>query len=193
MDPMVMSKYVHGVMIMIGGLSLLFAVFTILYLICGFLPLWLKRLRKEPQREQHQFPIDVEAGNPRSVPIFPPPRPAPPYQPPSVTHPPQSCSPPAPLQVPQANRVSIPDPDVLGKPPSYEEALLMSAPPPSYSEVLADSRGGGRRKYGVLGPTFTFEICNLPVSAPGGRPLQVTSTMTSIPRREHRNHHHSTR
>lgn len=69
----------------------------------------------------------------------------------------------------------------------------MSAPPPSYSEVLADSRAGGRRKYGVLGPTFTFEICSLPVSAPVGRPLQVTSTMTSIPRRERRNHHHSTR
>lgn len=69
----------------------------------------------------------------------------------------------------------------------------MNAPPPSYSEVLADSRGGGRRKHGVPGPTFTYEICNLPVSAPGGRPLQVTSNMTSIPRRERRNHHHSTR
>lgn len=69
----------------------------------------------------------------------------------------------------------------------------MNAPPPSYSEVLADSRGGGRRKYGVLGPTFTFGICNLPVSAPGGRPLQVTSALTSIPRRERRNHHHSMR
>lgn len=111
MDPMVMSKYVHGVMIMIGGLSLLFAVFTILYLICGLLPLWLKRLRKEPQRERHQFPVDVEAGNPRSAPIFPPPRPAPPYEAPSVTHPPQRCSPPAPLQVPRANRVSIPGND----------------------------------------------------------------------------------
>lgn len=111
MDPMVMSKYVHGVMIMIGGLSLLFAVFTILYLICGLLPLWLKRLRKNNQREQHQFPIDVEAGNPRSAPILPPLRLAPPYQPTSVTHPPQRCSPPAPQQVPQTNRVSIPGND----------------------------------------------------------------------------------
>lgn len=111
MNPVVMSKYVHGVMIMIGGLSLLFAVFTILYLICGFLPLWLRRLRKEPQRERRPFPVDVEAGNPRSAPIFPPPRPAPPYRPPSVTHTPQSCYPPAPLQVPQANRVSIPGND----------------------------------------------------------------------------------
>lgn len=106
MDPIVMSKDVH--MMLIGGFSLLFAVFIILYLICGCLRLWLKCLRTERRREQQRFPVDVEAGNPRSVPILYQPRPAPPYRPPSVTHRPQSCSP---LRVPQANRVSIPGND----------------------------------------------------------------------------------
>lgn len=32
--------------------------------------------------------------------------------------------------------------DVFGKPPCYEEAVQMEDPPPPYSEVLADSRGG---------------------------------------------------
>uniref|UniRef100_A0A3Q2ZA99 Proline rich 7 (synaptic) n=1 Tax=Kryptolebias marmoratus TaxID=37003 RepID=A0A3Q2ZA99_KRYMA len=32
--------------------------------------------------------------------------------------------------------------DVFGKPPCYEEAVLMEDPPPPYSEVLADPRGG---------------------------------------------------
>lgn len=69
---------------------------------------------------------------------------------------------------------------------------MMKNPPPSYSEVLADSRRGTRRKYRVLGPTFTFEISNLPISAPGARSLQATSPVTSMPRRERRNHHNST-
>ncbi len=34
------------------------------------------------------------------------------------------------------------DTDVFGKPPCYEEAVLMEDPPPPYSEVLADPRGG---------------------------------------------------
>lgn len=36
----------------------------------------------------------------------------------------------------------LPDTDVFGKPPCYEEAVLMEDPPPPYSEVLADPRGG---------------------------------------------------
>uniref|UniRef100_W5N3G0 Proline rich 7, synaptic n=1 Tax=Lepisosteus oculatus TaxID=7918 RepID=W5N3G0_LEPOC len=32
--------------------------------------------------------------------------------------------------------------DAYGKPPCYEEAVMMEDPPPPYSEVLADSRGG---------------------------------------------------
>ncbi|KAM3835906.1 uncharacterized protein ACN63O_023941, partial [Diretmus argenteus] len=32
--------------------------------------------------------------------------------------------------------------DIFGKPPCYEEAVLMEDPPPPYSEVLADPRGG---------------------------------------------------
>lgn len=34
------------------------------------------------------------------------------------------------------------DTDVFGKPPCYEEAVLMDDPPPPYCEVLADPRGG---------------------------------------------------
>nr|XP_020470852.1 proline-rich protein 7 [Monopterus albus] len=60
--------------------------------------------------------------------------------------PPQPLSPPLPLQVPhplpQATWVSMPDTDIFGKPPCYEDAVLMEDPPPPYSEVLADPRGG---------------------------------------------------
>lgn len=34
------------------------------------------------------------------------------------------------------------DSEIFGKPPCYEEAVLMEDPPPPYSEVLADPRGG---------------------------------------------------
>lgn len=36
----------------------------------------------------------------------------------------------------------IAEADIFGKPPSYEDAVLMEDPPPAYSEVLADIRGG---------------------------------------------------
>ncbi|KPP64154.1 proline-rich protein 7-like [Scleropages formosus] len=38
--------------------------------------------------------------------------------------------------------VSPPEADVFGEPPCYEEAVQMEDLPPSYSEVLADTRGG---------------------------------------------------
>ena len=34
------------------------------------------------------------------------------------------------------------DTDIFGKPPCYEDAVMMEDPPPPYSEVLADPRGG---------------------------------------------------
>lgn len=69
MEPMVMSDYVRGILILMVTLGVLTAVYTIVS-ICGLLPSWLKCLRKECRRERHQFPVDVEAGNPRSMPLL---------------------------------------------------------------------------------------------------------------------------
>lgn len=72
------------------------------------------------------------------------------------------------------------DTDVFGKPPCYEEAVLMEDPPPPYSEVLADPRGGTymkpaplravrlpppHREYQDLAPVFTSETSKPPVMA----------------------------
>ncbi|XP_042355292.1 pollen-specific leucine-rich repeat extensin-like protein 1 isoform X2 [Plectropomus leopardus] len=125
-----------------------------------------------------------------------PPAPPPPLPPPPPLQlprePPQFCpaqtlSPPVPLQVPhpmpQANWISMPDTDLFGKPPCYEEAVLMEDPPPPYSEVLADPRGGTYLKPATLRgapppqpppplrehqdpvPVFTSETSKPPVAA----------------------------
>ncbi|XP_047462664.1 proline-rich protein 7 isoform X2 [Mugil cephalus] len=85
----------------------------------------------------------------------PPPQPPPPSQLPREPLqfcPAQPLSPPVPLPVPhplpQATWVSMPDTNIFGKPPCYEEAVLMEDPPPPYSEVLADPRGGTYQKPG---------------------------------------------
>ncbi|KAK9536821.1 hypothetical protein VZT92_006580 [Zoarces viviparus] len=71
------------------------------------------------------------------------------------------------------------DTDLFGKPPCYEEAVLMEDPPPPYSEVLADPRGGTYLKPAPLrtapppplrehqdpAPVFTSETSKPPVTA----------------------------
>lgn len=82
---------------------------------------------------------------------------------------------------PWTDRVfSFSDTDIFGKPPCYEEAVLMEDPPPPYSEVLADPRGGTfmkpaplrtmrppppRREYQDPAPVFTSETSKPPVMA----------------------------
>ena len=76
---------------------------------------------------------------------------------------------------------SFTDTDVFGKPPCYEEAVLMEDPPPPYSEVLLDPRGGTYlkpvppraappqpppiREHQDPAPVFTTETSKPPVAA----------------------------
>lgn len=73
--------------------------------------------------------------------------------------------------------VLFPDTELCGKPPCYEEAVLMEDPPPPYSEVLADPRGGTYLKPAPLqaaplplrelqtpAPVFTSETSKTPAA-----------------------------
>lgn len=153
---MVMSQGTYTFLACFAGFWLVWALIVMLCCFCSFLQRRLKRRREERLREQCLRTVEMEplschpAGYPPAAP--PPPPPPPPQQPPQLPreppqfNPPQTLSPPLPLQVPhplpQATWVSMPDTDVFGKPPCYEEAVLMEDPPPPYSEVLADPRGG---------------------------------------------------
>ncbi|KAF7648151.1 hypothetical protein LDENG_00161020 [Lucifuga dentata] len=150
---MVMSQGTYTFLVCFAGFWLVWAFVVMLCCFCSFLQRRLKRRREERLREQCLRSVEMEplscqaAGYPPPAP-FPPPPPsaaASPREPPQFC-PPQAISPPLPLPVPhplpQANWVSMPDTDVFGKPPCYEEAVLMEDPPPPYSEVLADPRGG---------------------------------------------------
>ncbi|XP_035481437.2 proline-rich protein 7 isoform X1 [Scophthalmus maximus] len=114
-----------------------------------FLQRRLKRLRDERLREQCLRTVEMEPLSCQPAGYLPPPPPPPPPQLPR--EPPQFCpphtmTPPLPLLVPhplpRATWISMPDTELLGKPPCYEEAVLMEDPPPPYSEVLADPRWG---------------------------------------------------
>ncbi|KAM6907839.1 proline-rich protein 7 [Xenentodon cancila] len=150
---MVMSQGTYTFLACFAGFWLVWAFIVMLCCFCSFLQRRLKRHREERLREQCLRTVETEplschhAGYPPVLPA-PPPPPLPPLL---QREPPQLCSsqtlsPPLPLPVPhplpQATWVSMPDTDVFGKPPCYEEAVLMEDPPPPYSEVLADPRGG---------------------------------------------------
>ncbi|XP_034538859.1 proline-rich protein 7 isoform X2 [Notolabrus celidotus] len=152
---MVMSQGTYTFLACFAGFWLVWAVVVMLCCFCSFLQRRLKRRQEERLREQCLRSVEMEplgchpAGYP-SVPPPPQPPPPPPTQlprePPQFCPPLQTLSPPVPLQVPhpmpQANWITMPDTDIFGKPPCYEEAVLMEDPPPPYSEVLADPRGG---------------------------------------------------
>ncbi|XP_028451642.1 proline-rich protein 7 [Perca flavescens] len=153
---MVMSQGTYTFLACFAGFWLVWAVIVMLCCFCSFLQRRLKRHREERLREQCLRTVEMEPLGCPPTGYPPPPPPPPPLSPPPPPlqlprEPPQFCapetlSPPLPLQVPhpmpQANWVSIPDTDIFGKPPCYEEAVLMEDPPPPYSEVLADPRGG---------------------------------------------------
>ncbi|XP_041865163.1 proline-rich protein 7 [Melanotaenia boesemani] len=145
---MVMSQGTYTFLACFAGFWLIWAAIVMLCCFCNFLQRRLKRRREERLREQCLRTVEMEplSCHPAGYPAVPPP---PPPQLPRETMqfcPPQTLSPPVPLPVPhpmpQATWVTMPDTDVSGKPPCYEEAVLMEDPPPPYSEVLADPRGG---------------------------------------------------
>ncbi|XP_063342637.1 proline-rich protein 7 [Pelmatolapia mariae] len=151
---MVMSQGTYTFLACFAGFWLVWALVVMLCCFCSFLQRRLKRRREERLREQCLRTVEMEplSCHPTGYPPAAPPAPPPPQQPPQLPReppqfsPPQTLSPPLPLPVPhplpQATWVSMPDTDVFGKPPCYEEAVLMDDPPPPYCEVLADPRGG---------------------------------------------------
>uniref|UniRef100_A0A3B4A9V8 Proline rich 7, synaptic n=1 Tax=Periophthalmus magnuspinnatus TaxID=409849 RepID=A0A3B4A9V8_9GOBI len=130
---MVMSQGTYTFLACFAGFWLIWAAVVLFCCFCSFLQRRLKRHREERLREAESVschaPVHPSAHT----------TPAPP---PTIPHP-----------LPQANWVTMPpDTEVFGKPPCYEEAVLMEDPPPPYSEVLADPRGGTYLKPGVLRP-----------------------------------------
>uniref|UniRef100_A0A8C8DLV5 Proline-rich protein 7 n=1 Tax=Oryzias sinensis TaxID=183150 RepID=A0A8C8DLV5_9TELE len=125
---MVMSHGTYTFLACFAGFWLVWAAIVMLCCFCSFLQRRLKRRREERLREQCPRPAGADplscgpayfapTGPPQFLPVFPPL---------FVTF---ALLPPS-------------DTDVVGKPPCYEEAVLMEDPPPPYSEVLADPRGG---------------------------------------------------
>ncbi|XP_004086667.1 proline-rich protein 7 [Oryzias latipes] len=116
---MVMSHGTYTFLACFAGFWLVWAAIVMLCCFCSFLQRRLKRRREERLREQCPRPAGAD---------------------------PLSCGPagfpPAPHPTSRASWVSMLDTDVVGKPPCYEEAVLMEDPPPPYSEVLSDPRGG---------------------------------------------------
>ncbi|XP_029375789.1 proline-rich protein 7 isoform X1 [Echeneis naucrates] len=170
-----------------AGFWLVWALIVMLCCFCSFLQRRLKRRREERLREQCLRAVEMEPLSCHSAgyPAPPPPPPPPPQLPrePPQFSPPHTLSPPLPLPVPhplpQATWVTMPDPDLFGKPPCYEEAVLMEDPPPPYSEVLADPRGGTYLKPAPLraalpplrehhdpAPEFTSETGKPPAAFP---------------------------
>ncbi|XP_034462688.1 proline-rich protein 7 [Hippoglossus hippoglossus] len=180
-----MSQGTYTFLACFSGFWLVWALVVMLCCFCSFLQRRLKRRREERLREQCLRTAEMEplSCQPAGYRPPPPPQPPPPLQLPR--EPPQFCpphtlSPPLPLPVPhplpQATWVSMPDADMLGKPPCYEVAVLMEDPPPPYSEVLADPRGGTYLKPAPLraapppvrehqdpAPVFMSETSKLPV------------------------------
>uniref|UniRef100_A0A8C2XES5 Proline rich 7, synaptic n=1 Tax=Cyclopterus lumpus TaxID=8103 RepID=A0A8C2XES5_CYCLU len=173
---MVMSQGTYTFLACFAGFWLVWALVVMLCCFCSFLQRRLKRRHEERLREQCLRTVEME-------PLSCHPGGYPPPEPPQFC-PPQTLSPPPiPLQVPhlmpQANWVSMPDTELFGKPPCYEEAVLMEDPPPPYSEVLADPRGGTYLKPAPLraaapppprehqdpAPVFTSETSKPPVMA----------------------------
>uniref|UniRef100_A0A3Q2TG17 Proline rich 7, synaptic n=1 Tax=Fundulus heteroclitus TaxID=8078 RepID=A0A3Q2TG17_FUNHE len=136
---MVMSQGTYTFLACFAGFWLVWAFIVMLCCFCSFLQRRLKRRREDRLREQCLRTVEMEplaaqpAGYPQREPL-------------SQICPPHALAPPVALPIPhpmpQANWVSMPEPDGFGKPPCYEEAVLMEDPPPPYSEVLADPRGG---------------------------------------------------
>ncbi|KAJ0061761.1 hypothetical protein NL108_008291 [Boleophthalmus pectinirostris] len=136
---MVMSQGTYTFLACFAGFWLIWAAVVLFCCFCSFLQRRLKKHREERLREAESVSCHAP-GHAGSN--------APPAAPPAA-HPRENTqlgsSQLCPLQ-------AVSNSDVFGKPPCYEEAVLMEDPPPPYSEVLADPRGGTYLKPGVLRP-----------------------------------------
>ncbi|XP_008426652.1 proline-rich protein 7 [Poecilia reticulata] len=167
---MVMSQGTYTFLACFAGFWLVWALIVMLCCFCSFLQRRLKRHREGRLREQCLRAVEREplSAHAARYPSAPPPAQPEQREPPSQTYSAQTLAAPVALLVPhpmpQANWISMPDTDVFGKPPCYEEAVLMEDPPPPYSEVLADPRGGTYLKPGPLrgAPLPSRENPNLP-------------------------------
>uniref|UniRef100_A0A3B4ZCL2 Proline rich 7, synaptic n=1 Tax=Seriola lalandi dorsalis TaxID=1841481 RepID=A0A3B4ZCL2_SERLL len=170
---MVMSQGTYTFLACFAGFWLVWAFIVMLCCFCSFLQRRLKRRREERLREQCLRTVEMEPLG---------------CQPAGYPEPPQFCpprtlSPPLPvlnhvvIHLNSQSPLLFPDADVFGKPPCYEEAVLMEDPPPPYSEVLADPRGGTYLKPAPLraappplrehqdpAPVFTSETSKLPAA-----------------------------
>ncbi|KAG9351949.1 hypothetical protein JZ751_023200 [Albula glossodonta] len=134
---MVMSQGTYTFLACFAGFWLVWALIVMLCCFCSFVQRRLKRRREERLRERCLRTLEMEPLEYRG---YPPPR-----EPPQFCPPQHSLLPPHPqhpLTLPPSTWTSPQEADVFGKPPCYEEAVLMEDPPPPYSEVLADQRGG---------------------------------------------------
>ncbi|XP_038151700.1 proline-rich protein 7 [Cyprinodon tularosa] len=174
---MVMSQGTYTFLACFAGFWLVWALITMLCCFCSFLQRRLKRRQEDRLREQclrtvEMAPLETQ---PTGYPPGPPaPQPHPQICPPQTLAPPVAV--PVPHPMPQATWVSMPDTDIFGKPPCYEDAVLMEDPPPPYSEVLADPRGGTYLK------PITLRGAPLPLTLRDGRnPFSVLTSETRKP------------
>ncbi|XP_029113932.1 proline-rich protein 7 [Scleropages formosus] len=131
---MVMSQGTYTFLACFAGFWLVWALVVMLCCLCSFVQRRLKRRREERLRERCLRALEMEPLG---------------CLPGASSEPPQFCPPqvlPSQLQPPPAAMTGTwsapPEADVFGEPPCYEEAVQMEDLPPSYSEVLADTRGG---------------------------------------------------
>ncbi|XP_069051412.1 proline-rich protein 7 [Lepisosteus oculatus] len=154
---MVMSQGTYTFLTCFAGFWLVWALIVMLCCFCSFVQRRLKRHREERLRERglrglEMDPLACRGHPPLFCPAPQPPAPPPPPplfcpapQPQAPPPPPHFCPAPQPLApppLPPATWTLPREADAYGKPPCYEEAVMMEDPPPPYSEVLADSRGG---------------------------------------------------
>ncbi|KAG9265909.1 proline-rich protein 7 [Astyanax mexicanus] len=142
---MVMSQGTYTFLACFAGFWLVWALIVMVCCFCSFVQRKLKRRREQRLREHCLRALEMEPLECAAAAGYPPARETPQFCPV-----PQMISPQVPIAhtIPQANWTppqvpAVPvDSELCGKPPCYEEAVLMEDPPPPYSEVLADPRGG---------------------------------------------------